>query len=30
VLSRGGTVFADGKVVSAPGHGRFVERSVFA
>jgi dihydropyrimidinase len=29
VLSRGETVVADGKVVSAPGHGRFVERAVF-
>jgi dihydropyrimidinase len=30
VLSRGDTVFADGKVVSEPGHGRYVHRSQFA
>jgi dihydropyrimidinase len=30
VLSRGDTVYADGKVVSEPGHGRFVQRSVFS
>jgi dihydropyrimidinase len=29
VLSRGQTVVADGKVVSEPGHGRYVERSQF-
>jgi dihydropyrimidinase len=29
VLSRGTTVSEDGKVVSAPGHGRFVKRSLF-
>jgi dihydropyrimidinase len=29
VLSRGDTVYADGKVVSQPGHGRYVKRSVF-
>ena len=29
VLSRGETVYADGKVVSQPGHGRFVKRSLF-
>jgi dihydropyrimidinase len=29
VLSRGDTVYADGKVVSEPGHGRFVKRSIF-
>jgi dihydropyrimidinase len=29
VLSRGDTVYADGKVVSEPGHGRFVKRSLF-
>ena len=30
VLSRGDTVYADGQVVSEPGHGRFVKRSLFA
>ena len=29
VLSRGATVFDDGKIVSQPGHGRFVRRSLF-
>jgi dihydropyrimidinase len=29
VLSRGETVYADGKVVSEPGRGRFVKRSIF-
>ena len=29
VLSRGATVFEDGKVVSEPGQGRFVKRSLF-
>jgi dihydropyrimidinase len=29
VLSRGATVFEDGKIVSQPGHGRFVKRSLF-
>jgi hypothetical protein len=29
VLSRGATVFDDGKIVSQPGHGRFVKRSLF-
>jgi dihydropyrimidinase len=29
VLSRGASVFVDGKVVSQPGHGRFVKRSLF-
>ena len=29
VLSRGDTVYADGKVVSEPGRGRFVKRSLF-
>ena len=29
VLSRGATVYEDGKVVSSPGHGRFVKRSLF-
>ena len=29
VLSRGDTVYADGQVVSQPGHGRFVKRSLF-
>jgi dihydropyrimidinase len=30
VLSRGQTVYADGKVVSQPGQGRYVKRSVLA
>ena len=29
VLSRGTTVYEDGKVVSQPGHGRYVKRSLF-
>ena len=29
VLCRGETVFTDGKVVSSPGHGKFVKRSLF-
>ncbi len=29
VLSRGETVYADGKIVSEPGRGRFVKRSLF-
>jgi dihydropyrimidinase len=29
VLSRGETVYADGRVVSQPGHGRYVQRSLF-
>jgi dihydropyrimidinase len=29
VLSRGDTVYADGRIVSEPGHGRFVKRSLF-
>jgi dihydropyrimidinase len=29
-LCRGETVYADGKVVSEPGHGRYVHRSLFA
>ena len=29
VLSRGATVFDDGEVVSHPGHGRYVKRSLF-
>ena len=29
VLSRGETVYADGKIVSTPGRGRFVRRSLF-
>jgi dihydropyrimidinase len=29
VLARGDTVYEDGKVVSEPGHGRYVKRSVF-
>ena len=28
-LSRGETVYADGKIVSEPGRGRFVKRSLF-
>jgi hypothetical protein len=28
-LSRGTVVFDDGKIVTWPGHGRFVKRSVF-
>jgi dihydropyrimidinase len=30
VLSRGETVWADGKIVSEPGHGRYVKRSEFS
>jgi dihydropyrimidinase len=29
VLSRGQTVYEDGQVVSQPGQGRYVKRSVF-
>jgi dihydropyrimidinase len=29
VLSRGDTVYEDGKIVSEPGHGRYVHRSIF-
>jgi dihydropyrimidinase len=29
-LSRGSVVFDDGKIVTKPGHGRFVKRSVFS
>jgi dihydropyrimidinase len=28
-LSRGTVVFDDGKIVTRPGHGRFVRRSLF-
>jgi dihydropyrimidinase len=29
VLARGETVYEDGRVVSAPGRGRYVKRSIF-